>query len=60
MPLCFAAYLTTGDTDNGLAWLERAYDDRDEWLLTALTSSFVDPVRSDPRLREPVAKVAGG
>ncbi len=60
-PTCFAAcYLATGDTDNALAWLERAYDERDEWLLTALTSSFVDPVRSDPRFRQLVAKVVGG
>lgn len=59
-PTCFAAcYLAVGDLERALAWLERAYAERDEWLLTALTTSFVDPVRSDPRFVRLVAQVLG-
>ncbi|MBC7220923.1 tetratricopeptide repeat protein [Candidatus Bipolaricaulota bacterium] len=59
-PTCFAAcYLAIGELERSLAWLERAYAERDEWLLTALTTPFVDPVRSDPRFGRLAAQVRG-
>lgn len=59
-PTCFAAcYLTVGDLERAFAWLGRAYDERDEWLLHGLTSAFFDPVRTDPRFEALVTKIRG-
>jgi TolB-like protein/Flp pilus assembly protein TadD len=46
-------YAALGDADQALDWLEIAYDERDPWLLQALTiDPAFDSLRSDPRFQE--------
>lgn len=60
-PSCFGVcYLLLGELDQGFAWLERAFAERDEWLLTVMTSSALDPVRTDPRFEALLAKLRSG
>lgn len=33
-------------------WLERAYRQRDVWLLYTLNNSFLAPMRTDPRFAD--------
>ena len=40
-----------GDKDQALAWLEKAYQDRSEWLTWAKVEPWMDPLRSDPRFQ---------
>ena len=41
-----------GDKDQALAWLEKAYQDRAEWLTWAKVEPWMDPLRSDPRFQD--------
>ena len=60
-PSCFGVcYLLLGELDQGFGWLERAFEERDEWLLTVMTSSALDPVRTDPRFEALLAKLRSG
>jgi Tfp pilus assembly protein PilF len=47
-----------GDRDQTIAWLERAYADRDPVLLLVRVHPAFDSIRSDPRL-EPLLRRAG-
>lgn len=38
-----------GDSDEALAWMDRAIDDRDSFIIPIKTYSFLDPLRADPR-----------
>jgi tetratricopeptide (TPR) repeat protein len=42
-------HIALGDTDAGLDWLERAYDERSPWIGYLRVDPRVDPVRSNPR-----------
>jgi len=44
-----AIYVALGDKDEALAWLERAYDERDAWLEYVAVDPRLDSLRSDPR-----------
>jgi serine/threonine protein kinase/Flp pilus assembly protein TadD len=48
------AAVTTGlgDKDQALAWLEKAYQDRAQWLFYAKVEPWMDPLRSDPRFQD--------
>ena len=44
-----STYFTAGERERGFAWLERAYNERDDYLEGFRTDPAVAPFRSDPR-----------
>jgi serine/threonine protein kinase/tetratricopeptide (TPR) repeat protein len=46
-----------GQKDRALDWLEKAYDDRSDWMVLLQTEPVFDPLRSDPRFQELLHKV---
>jgi len=42
-------YFALGDKARGFEWLEKAYQQRDMWVIHIKRQPFYDPVRSDPR-----------
>src|SRR5712691_6006275 len=56
--LYFAAvYLGLGDNRTALGWLDRAYKERNDRLVYLGTDPIADPLRSDPRFTQLLAKV---
>jgi len=56
--LYFAAvYLGLGDNHTALDWLDRAYKERNDRLLYLAAEPMADPLRSDPRFSQLLAKV---
>jgi serine/threonine-protein kinase len=47
-----AVYTGLGDKDQAIAWLEKAYEDRSDWLYYAKVEPWLDPLRSDPRFQD--------
>jgi TolB-like protein len=45
------AYGGLGEKDQALAWLERAYEDRDQWMVYIASYPGLDPLRSEPRFQ---------
>jgi serine/threonine-protein kinase len=51
-PLSFALiYASLGDKDNGLEWLEKAYEDRSTRLVWIKVDPSLDNLRSEPRFK---------
>jgi Tfp pilus assembly protein PilF len=50
-------YVGLGDKQHALAWLEKAYEDRDTDILSLNTDPVYDPLRSDPRFQALVRRV---
>jgi len=50
-------YVALGDKDEAFAWMDRAYEEREGWLLTLRVNPWLDPLRSDPRFDELVRRV---
>jgi len=51
-PLYFALiYIGLGDRDKAFQFLNKAYDERSEYLLYLPTEPLADPLRNDPRFR---------
>jgi tetratricopeptide (TPR) repeat protein len=50
-------YVALGDKDEAFAWMDRAYKERDPWLLSLRVNPWVDPLRSDPRFDELMRRV---
>jgi TolB-like protein len=49
-PTSFAwIHLGLGETDRAFAWLDRAVEDRDQFIMPIKSYWFLDPIRSDPR-----------
>jgi serine/threonine-protein kinase len=44
-------YAALGDTDRALDWLERAYDERDGWLVNLGVEPYLDGLREQRRFR---------
>ncbi|HSL68616.1 MAG TPA: hypothetical protein VK864_00175 [Longimicrobiales bacterium] len=44
-------YAALGDTDRALDWLERAYDERDGWMVNLGVEPYFDGLREQPRFR---------
>ncbi|MBU8933335.1 MAG: protein kinase [candidate division Zixibacteria bacterium] len=44
-----AIWIALGDTEQGFEWLERSFEDRDDWLPIFCATPFFDSVRDDPR-----------
>ena len=47
-----------GDNDQAFAWLDRAVEDRTQWLSEIMVDSFFDPLRPDPRF-QPLLRQVG-
>jgi tetratricopeptide (TPR) repeat protein len=45
-------YIALGRQDQAFQWLEKAYEDRSEWLTWIAIEPKVDPIRGDPRFHE--------
>jgi serine/threonine protein kinase len=52
-----AIYAGLGDKDQTFSWLEKAYEERSEWLVNFKADQRFDGVRSDPRFAELVRRV---
>jgi len=46
-----------GQKDQAFDWLEKAYDDRSDWMVLLQTDPVFDPIRSDPRFQNLLHKV---
>jgi len=51
------AYLGTGDKDQAMAWLEKAYAQRSNGLTALKVDAAYDPLRSDPRFQNLLARL---
>jgi hypothetical protein len=45
-------YLGLGDKEQAFAWLNRAYQERDNWLIYLKVEPRLDPLRLDARFTE--------
>jgi tetratricopeptide (TPR) repeat protein len=45
------AYLGLGDKDKALAWIEKGYEEHDQWHFSLKVSPIPDPLRSEPRFQ---------
>jgi tetratricopeptide (TPR) repeat protein len=45
------AYIGLGDKDEAMAWLERAYEEHDQWMVYIKTYPGWDTLRSEPRFQ---------
>ena len=45
------AYGGLGEKDQALTWLERAYEDHDQWMVFINSYPGLDPLRSEPRFQ---------
>ena len=51
-PSLFAiAYLGLGDKDKALTWIEKGYEEHDQWHFSLKVSPIPDPLRSEPRFQ---------
>ena len=50
-------YAGLGDNDQAIAWLEKAYQNRSAMLAQLKVEGFFDPLRSDPRFQDLVARM---
>ena len=50
-------YTGLGDYDKAFEWLEKAYDDRSEWMLYLNVEHLFKPLRTDPRFKILTKKV---
>src|SRR5207237_1166015 len=57
-PCAFAIiYVGLGETDKAFEWLEKAYQERSEWLLGLKVEPLYDPLRTDPRFKSLVRRI---
>ena len=45
------AYVGLGQRDQAITWLERAYEEQDQWMVFANSYPALDPLRSEPRFQ---------
>ncbi|MGA2263375.1 MAG: protein kinase [Acidobacteriota bacterium] len=45
-------HIGLGDREQALQWLERAYEERSDFVIEANVDPVLDPLRNDPRFRE--------
>ncbi len=50
-------YAGLGDKNQALAWLEKAYEERDAWLVWLKVEPMVDSLRSEPRFQDLLRRV---
>jgi TolB-like protein/Tfp pilus assembly protein PilF len=52
-----AIYTGMGDRDRAMQWLQKAYDERTEYMIFLNVEPMADPLRSDPRFQALLRKV---
>ena len=52
-----AIYIGLGEKEQAFAWLDRAYEERDGWLIWLNLDPVLDPVRTDKRFKNLLRKV---
>jgi len=58
LPFGFAVIHTgLGENDEALEWLEKAYQDRNGWMVFMQVVPWLDPLRSDPRFQDLVRRM---
>jgi tetratricopeptide (TPR) repeat protein len=50
-------YIALGDKDQAFDWIQKAYDDRSEWLVYLKVDPLFDTVRQDPRFTDLLRRV---
>jgi TolB-like protein/DNA-binding winged helix-turn-helix (wHTH) protein len=55
--LFFDAYFGIGDKNQALTWLERGYEQHDEWMIWTKVWPLNDDLRSDPRFQALIRKM---
>ncbi len=50
-------YIGLGENDNAMNWLEKAYEERSNYLIYLNSNPIYDPIRSEPRFIELVKKM---
>jgi len=50
-------YFALGEDDQGFAWLDKAYEEREYWLCYINVERLFDNIRSDPRFRAFLKKI---
>ncbi len=57
-PLYLALVCTgLGDKDRALAWLEKAFEERSDFLAVLRVDALFDPLRSDPRFQDLLRRI---
>jgi len=51
-------YTGLHDLDHSFAWLDKAFDERSEYLVYLPTEPLADPLRSDPRFSQLLQRLA--
>jgi len=52
-----SAYANSGDADNAMEWLEKAYAKRVSYLVTSNSDFVFNSIRSDPRFKALMRKI---
>lgn len=52
-----SVYAILGEKDEAFKWLERGYQEHDQWMYILKVDPTLDPLRSDPRFKELLRKV---
>ncbi len=52
-----AIYTGLGDHEHAMRWLQKAYDERTEYLIFLNVEPMADPLRSDPRFKDLLRRV---
>ena len=55
-----AVYAGLGDSEAGISWLEKAYQERDDYLIHLNVDPMADSLRSDARFQTLVRKIEAG
>jgi TolB-like protein/DNA-binding winged helix-turn-helix (wHTH) protein/Flp pilus assembly protein TadD len=56
--ICFAlVQVGLGDNDQALSWLEKAYQERSDFLLVLKVDPLFDPLRPDPRFQQLLRRI---
>jgi serine/threonine protein kinase/Tfp pilus assembly protein PilF len=50
-------YIALGEVDQGIEWLEKAYEEHNDWLALLKIDPLLDSVRSDPRFTALLKKI---
>ena len=60
VPAIYVALVYTGlhDLDHSFAWLDKAFDERSEYLVYLPTEPLADPLRGDPRFSQLLQRLA--
>ena len=55
--MLFRSYASLGENDEAFRWLEKAYTERDDWMIILKVDHRLDPLHSDPRFQDLLHRV---